>query len=100
MVNSDKNGEVWATEFIEWLESRGESFGGGTHEFKPKPLQDFVGKEVFIVVEISEADQTFTRRLTLDWDSLKKPPNRMVLHDRKGNALFLMNPLEDEVNEV
>lgn len=90
MVNSNKNHEEWFDDFIEWTESRGEFFGGGVHLFKEKPLKDFINKEVFVVIEISDADQTFTRRLKLNWDSLKEPHERLVAHDKKGNAVFIM----------
>lgn len=92
VVNSPKEADYWMSDFIDWIESRKETFGGGAHNFIQKPLVDFIGKEVFVSVELRELDQIFTRRLQLNYDSRKTPKDRIILHDRKGNVIFIMLP--------
>lgn len=94
MVHSKVDIKEWLKDFIEWIESREETFGGGGHNYKQIPLEQFIGKEVFVVVELPGLDQTFTRRLQLNYDSRKTPKDRIILHDRKGNVIFIMLPKE------
>lgn len=54
-------------------------------------INELIGKDVTIEVEILESHVKFTlEKMHLAYDSLRKPPHRLVASDRKGNAIFIM----------
>jgi len=60
IVNTKKSDETWLNDFLEWLESRKEFFGGGVHYWQEEKESSLEEKVVFVEKRYCEKCKVWT----------------------------------------